>query len=330
LHRQENAPNQLLLFTGASVTHEEVMCFHNQEGLDLERFVVNEESHNMETSVNTHELGHTVKCMDFGSCEPASIACLRAFDKAETAVNTNVRIGSLESLLGPSFDARPLDNGIFLVHTDQQQAESNLSLKNLLSGNISHSTTNVGNEIRGAGETLGVGRVTNDAMNTILAESQGDGQLGSDEVISTPVVLESLLEQEEPFDLLSYVFNEVSYQTSIGGPVEEDCKKKSSTSCSRSWQRTSSSSVPDESWTPSSKRLRMSSGIDRCRERRDRNNEACRKSRLNRKARENEMREVAAKLERENKSLKMKLDAMEQLVMKLTEALLKAQGYGKN
>jgi hypothetical protein len=110
----------------------------------------------MKTSVNTYELEHTVKCMDFGSCEPASNACLRAFDKAGTAVNTNVRIGSLESLLGPSFDARPLDNGIISVHTDQQQAESNLSLKNLLSGSIYHSTTNVGDEIRGADETIGV------------------------------------------------------------------------------------------------------------------------------------------------------------------------------
>jgi hypothetical protein len=49
-----------------------------------------------------------------------------------------------------------------------------------------------------------------------------------------------------------------------------------------------------------------------------------RKSRLNRKARENEMREVAAKLDRENESLTIRLDDMERLVKKLTEALLKA------
>jgi hypothetical protein len=153
---QSQPPNEFFV-EGLSVTHdEEIMSFHNREGLNLERFVVNEESHNMKTSANTYELQHTVKCMDFGSCEPASNACLRAFDKTRTLVNTNLRIGSLESLLGPSFDARPLDNGIFSIHIDQQQAESKLSLKNLLSGSIYHSTTNVGNEIRGADETTGV------------------------------------------------------------------------------------------------------------------------------------------------------------------------------
>jgi hypothetical protein len=68
----------------------------------------------------------------------------------------------------------------------------------------------------------------------------------------------------------------------------------------------------------------MSSGIDQYRELRDRNNEASRKSRLSRKAGENEMREVAAKLDGENESLKIRLDEMERLVKNLTDTLLKA------
>jgi hypothetical protein len=246
---------------GLSVTHEEIMSSDNQEGLNLNGFVVNEESDNIKTSVNTYELEHTVKCMDFGSFESASKASLGAFNKTRTVENTDVRIGSLESLLGPNFDVRQVDNGIFSVHTNQQQAESNVSLKNLLSGSIYHSNTNAGDEIRGADETRG--RVTN-VMNTIiLAKSQGDSPLkagthllsqtmandevttgdihvlgphlaaqeenvakrnqtldlatlsGSDEVISTPAVLESLLKQDEPFDLVSYILNEVSYRTSV-------------------------------------------------------------------------------------------------------------------
>jgi hypothetical protein len=113
-----------------------------------------------------------------------------------------------------------------------------------------------------------------------------------------------------------------------GCPVEpvlpSACKKKTSSSRSRSRRRTSSSSVADESWIPSSKRMRVSSLIDRYRELRDRNNEASRKSRQNRKARESEMREVAVKLASENQSLKIRADEMERLIKKLREALLEA------
>jgi hypothetical protein len=103
--------------------------------------------------------------------------------------------------------------------------------------------------------------------------------------------------------------------------------KEKSSSGSRSQRRKSSSSVADESWTPSSKRSRMSSVdpvCDRYRELRDKNNEASRKSRQNRKAREIEMKDVATKLERENQSLKIKAAEMERLVKKLREALLEA------
>jgi hypothetical protein len=295
---------------GLSVSHEEeIMSFHNQEGLNPEGFVVQEESDNMKTSLNTYEFGveHRVKCMDFVSCESASKA-------------------SLQSLLGPIFNVRPVDSGNSSVHMNQQQAEASLSLKNLLSGTIYRTDTS--DEIRSADETGRVDRVTNDVMNTtfvpksqvvnpmkadthlmlqimesgktsresgengtaarmlrtdislkireepktgnfrqtetvmpaeILANSlpsmrsepsvltnvndevtSGDvcvlgpqsaveeenvakrnlklnlaTLLDADEIISTPVVLESLFKQDEPFDLVSYIFGEVSPPTSI-------------------------------------------------------------------------------------------------------------------
>jgi hypothetical protein len=98
---------------------------------------------------------------------------------------------------------------------------------------------------------------------------------------------------------------------------------------SRSLQRklsVSSSSV-DVPLTPPSKRSRQSSvdsECDRYRELRDRNNEASRKSRQSRRARECEMKETAAKLERENQTLMIKADELERLVKKLREALLEA------
>lgn len=89
-----------------------------------------------------------------------------------TGENTNIRIKSLGSLLGPNFNVMPVDNGIFSVHINQQQAETNLSLKNLLSGSIYHSDTNVGDQIRTANETRRLDRITNDVMNTAnLAKS---------------------------------------------------------------------------------------------------------------------------------------------------------------
>lgn len=67
-----------------------------------------------------------------------------------------------------------------------------------------------------------------------------------------------------------------------------------------------------------------SSESDRYRELRDRNNEASRKSRLTRKARETELGKQAEVLTRENRVLKVKVDEMENLVKKLREALLQS------
>jgi hypothetical protein len=91
-------------------------------------------------------------------------------------------------------------------------------------------------------------------------------------------------------------------------------------------RKLSSSSTADESWTQSKKARTFSvdSDCDRYRHLRDRNNEASRKSRQNRKCRESEMKETASKLQRENQSLKIKADEMERLVKKLRQALLEA------
>lgn len=101
-------------------------------------------------------------------------------------------------------------------------------------------------------------------------------------------------------------------------------EKNETRPASRSPRRKSCS--VDESWIPPSKRTRLASdeSCDRYRELRDKNNEASRKSRQNRKAREGEMKEYAAKLERDNQTLKIKADEMERLVKKLREALLEA------
>jgi hypothetical protein len=95
-------------------------------------------------------------------------------------------------------------------------------------------------------------------------------------------------------------------------------------SANRALRRKSGSG--DESWILPSKRARQTSGesCDRYRELRDKNNEASRKSRQNRKAREIEMKEYAAELARDNQTLKIKADEMDRLVKKLREALLEA------
>jgi hypothetical protein len=82
----------------------------------------------------------------------------------------------------------------------------------------------------------------------------------------------------------------------------------------------------DEPWVSPSKRTKLTSGEsrDRYRELRDKNNEASRKSRQNRKARDHDMKEYAVKLASDNQTLKIKADEMERLVKKLRQALLEA------
>lgn len=60
------------------------------------------------------------------------------------------------------------------------------------------------------------------------------------------------------------------------------------------------------------------------RESREKNNEASRKSRMNKKAKETEMALRAIELEKDNRILKMKVDELEKLVISMRNALLKS------
>ncbi|XP_076249335.1 uncharacterized protein LOC143188779 [Calliopsis andreniformis] len=60
------------------------------------------------------------------------------------------------------------------------------------------------------------------------------------------------------------------------------------------------------------------------RESREKNNEASRKSRMNKKAKENEMTMKAIELEKDNRILKMKVEELEKLVTSMRSALLKS------
>lgn len=65
-------------------------------------------------------------------------------------------------------------------------------------------------------------------------------------------------------------------------------------------------------------------GPDRYRALRDRNNEASRRSRQNRKQRDLEMKHHKAELERKNSALKVRADKMQKLVEEMRAALLKS------
>lgn len=60
------------------------------------------------------------------------------------------------------------------------------------------------------------------------------------------------------------------------------------------------------------------------RESREKNNEASRKSRMNKKAKEEEMLQRATQLEKDNKILKMKVEELEKLVTSMRVALLQS------
>lgn len=60
------------------------------------------------------------------------------------------------------------------------------------------------------------------------------------------------------------------------------------------------------------------------RESREKNNEASRKSRMNKKAKENEMTMKAVELEKDNRILKMKVEELEKLVTSMRTALLRS------
>jgi hypothetical protein len=297
-----------------SISHEEIVNSRNQEESSLEEFVQNKESDSMETSVNMCEMGveHGVNSMNFGNCESVANDTHTGI-RSETVENTDIENESFEPLLVSDFNVKTLGDGIFSIDSNQQQADSNLSLQNLLTDNIYHINMNIGAEIRNFDETprgnthlivqtvgskesfpedtgkLGFSDVNGNVefdgksvttTNMLVAdistemeehpkavsckqsenatsienlpsvtsephmlisnvnEEVNSGNVhvmkpqlavreenatktnlklnlatfsGTDEIISTPVVLESLLKQDEPFDLVDYVFSDVSY-----------------------------------------------------------------------------------------------------------------------
>ena len=84
--------------------------------------------------------------------------------------------------------------------------------------------------------------------------------------------------------------------------------------------RTSKSSGRPES---DSESVGSSFTTDKYRELRDKNNEASRRSRLNRKQRDLEMKKISEKLESENRKLRARADRMQKLVLDMREIILK-------
>lgn len=64
--------------------------------------------------------------------------------------------------------------------------------------------------------------------------------------------------------------------------------------------------------------------LSQYRECREKNNEASRRSRMNKKAKESEMTIRAIELERDNRILKMKVEELEKLVTSMRSALLRS------
>lgn len=158
-----------------SVSHEEeIVTTHNAEGLNLE-IVQSKESDGMKKSVNLCELGvsHGVKSTDVGNHRSVGKASL-GVTKAETGKNFDIKMAnhvedtdkvlSLGSLLGVDFCVRTEGNDV-PVHTNQSQAEEELSLKHLLSGTNSHDS---GNDNIKSVETFGCDTIMSKVPHTAL------------------------------------------------------------------------------------------------------------------------------------------------------------------
>jgi len=160
-----------------------------------------------------------------------------------------------------------------------------------------------------------------DLRLTISKVEPSTGQTGSKRV--------ALPQQQVPQKENGSELKELASKRARGRPAKQalpsTSEAKNETHTTNRPSRRKSSPV-DEPWILSSKRRKLTSGesCDRYRELRDKNNEASRKSRQNRKSRDLEMKEYAVQLASDNQSLKIKADEMERLVKKLRQALLEA------
>lgn len=149
-----------------------------------------------------------------------------------------------------------------------------------------------------------------------------------DDILSTPEVVKTLTEQESTFNLLAYVFDEkkpdnlaeitTPKNATNVSPISQCSRKRRSSNSSASIQ------TDDDDYPKHRKHSEdyHSSG-DKYRQLRDRNNEASRKSRATRKARENELNGNASQLEAINRRLTIKAEELEKMVNDMRQALLK-------
>ena len=158
-----------------SVSHEEeIVTSHNVEGLNLE-FVQSKESDSIKKSVDLYALGvpNADKSMDIGNCgsKDSLVGIEAETDKctdvkmANCVANTG-KVVSLGSLLGSDFCVKREGNDD-PVHTNQLQAEENLDLKNVLSGNSFHSSSN--DEMKSVDETWGCDTVVSKVTDAVLS-----------------------------------------------------------------------------------------------------------------------------------------------------------------
>jgi len=158
-------------------------------------------------------------------------------------------------------------------------------------------------------------------LQQIQSTSYGD-------VLNTPEVVKTLTEQESAFNLLAYVFDEKKTDNLAEVPTPKDVTTVSPTSQWTRKRRSSNSSASiqtDDDDYPKHRKPNEDyhSSDDKYRQLRDRNNEASRKSRATRKARENELNGSASQLEATNRKLAIKAEELEKMVNDMRQALLK-------
>lgn len=151
-----------------------------------------------------------------------------------------------------------------------------------------------------------------------------------DDILNTPEVVKTLTEQESTFNLLAYVFDEKKTNNLADVPTPKE-EIKVTVSPNSQWSRkrrssNSSTSVQtDDDDYPKHRKPNEDyhSSDDKYRQLRDRNNEASRKSRATRKARENELNSTLSQLEAINRQLAVKAEELENMVNDMRKALLK-------
>ena len=159
-----------------SVSHEEeIVTSQNMEGLNLE-FVQSKESDSMKKSVNLYASGvpNADKNVDIGNYRSIGKDSLMGIEtetdkctdiKMLNCVANTDKVLSLESLLGSDFSVKREGNNP--VHTNQLQAEDNLDLRNVLSANSFHSSSN--DEMKSVDETWGCDAVVSKVTGTVLS-----------------------------------------------------------------------------------------------------------------------------------------------------------------